>query len=133
MLYLPVGLIFSLCCQCRCTPESTSLPRYHELLHEHSTTKPPSCPCEIKNRTSAETGDFCSRGLFNGLDRISSRLFTDPASTVDSNPFHHLTLQRGDSLYDLNTQFERLVSGQESELGEAPPTYKVLGRLSTVR
>lgn len=38
------------------------------------------------------------------------------------------SLQRRDilrnTLYEQNTQFERLVSGQESESGEAPPSYE---------
>jgi hypothetical protein len=33
------------------------------------------------------------------------------------------SLQHTDSLFARNALFERLMSGQESELGEAPPAY----------
>jgi hypothetical protein len=133
---VPLSLIL---CQCRCNPEWTSLPHYTELLLDADAAPPPSCPCGVKVRSRSKPRapvDPHARGMFNGLDRIASRQSTDSASTVETSPINHSTmtsLRRVDSLYDRNTQFERLVSGQESEIGEAPPAYDVVRRSTAVQ
>jgi len=120
---------------CRCNPEWMSLPRYTELLRDDCAAAPPSCPCGVKVRSrskaraSTDLWESHTRGVFNGLDRIASRQSTDSASTAETTPINRGTTQlprRRDSLYDRNTQYERLVSGQESEVGEAPPAYDVV-------
>jgi hypothetical protein len=62
-----------------------------------------------------------------------SRQSTDSASTVEGTPINGSVMSRGNSLYDRNTLFERLVSGQESEIGEAPPAYDGVSRSAAVR
>ena len=84
----------------------------------------------MKNRPSTVgTLNFYARGLFAGVDRMSSRQTANSASTMEGcGDLLDMRRGRGGSLYDLNTQFERLVSGQESEAGEKPPAYGVVGR-----
>ncbi|KIM87620.1 hypothetical protein PILCRDRAFT_4046 [Piloderma croceum F 1598] len=117
IMQTPVNIL-----SCRCTPEWTSLPCYNKFTYDDSAATPPSCPCIVKNIPSVQTREL-SRGLYDGLDRIPSRQSTESVSTVESSSINSISILRGDSLYDLNTQFERLVSGQESEFGEAPPAY----------
>jgi hypothetical protein len=119
-------------CQWRCSPEWTSVPCYKALLLDDSTDTQPPCLYE-KNDPSNEKPDFHRRGLINGLYNISSRQSTESALTVENSSTDYLAMGRGESLYFMNTQFERLVSGQESELGEAPPAYDVIGRSHAVR
>jgi hypothetical protein len=139
----PVGLALTLLClwQCRCNPDWTSLPRYSKVLLDETATTSSSCPCGVnpkarsKNRTSQEIRDSYAR-VFNGLERIPSRKSSDSVSMVESSPINQATmpsLRNRDSLYERSTQFERLISGQESEIGEAPPAYDVVARSTTVR
>ncbi|KAJ6631582.1 hypothetical protein B0H10DRAFT_1772333 [Mycena sp. CBHHK59/15] len=96
---------------CRCNPEWMSLPRYSASFEDPESVAP-NCPCNVQRRT--------------GLERILSRQSTDSsASAAETSPVHATmpSLRNVDSLFARNTQFERLVSGQESELGEAPPAY----------
>jgi len=126
---------------CRCNPDWTSLPRYSKVLLDETATTSSSCPCGVnpkarsKNRTSQEIRDSYAR-VFNGLERIPSRKSSDSVSMVESSPINQATmpsLRNRDSLYERSTQFERLISGQESEIGEAPPAYDVVARSTTVR
>jgi arrestin-related trafficking adapter 3/6 len=110
-------------CQCRCTPEWTSLPCYNKFTYDDSAATSLSCPCIIKNIPSVQTPELLACGLYGGLDCIPSQQSTESVSTAENSSIDSVSLRRGDSLYDLNTQFERLVSGQESEFGEAPPAY----------
>lgn len=45
------------------------------------------------------------------------------AETSAVNPIVMPSLRQDDSLFRQSRQYERLISGQESEMGEAPPTY----------
>jgi hypothetical protein len=45
-------------------------------------------------------------------------------SSSDPRDGHMPTMRELDTLLLRNEQFERLVSGQESEIGEAPPAYR---------
>ncbi|KII95641.1 hypothetical protein PLICRDRAFT_129539 [Plicaturopsis crispa FD-325 SS-3] len=115
---------------CRCNPEWTSLPRYSETL-ENSTDLKQSCPCEIKRSMGAASNTDDSH-----LRRVGSHRSSDSASSLSDTPISaantHTTvnpatmpsLRSIDSLFNRNTQFERLVSGLESEAGEAPPAYE---------
>lgn len=66
-------------------------------------------------------------GIAGGLSRISSRPSAPDGTsspTGAETPTANQTLLRGaDSLLGRNVQFERLVSGQEAETGEPPPSY----------
>jgi hypothetical protein len=74
--------------------------------------------------------------MFTGmkLEQVASRQSTDSASTAESFPVNSTlpSLRLFDSLYNRNSQFERLVSGQESERGEVPPAYEVVSRTTAV-
>ncbi|KAJ7653823.1 hypothetical protein B0H17DRAFT_957201 [Mycena rosella] len=96
---------------CRCSPEWTSLPLYSTSF-EDPTGAAPSCPCEILRR--------------GGLERVHSHQSSDSAaSAAETSPMHPAmpSLRSADTLFARNALFERLMSGQESELGEAPPAY----------
>ncbi|KAK7472450.1 hypothetical protein VKT23_000565 [Stygiomarasmius scandens] len=122
---------------CRCNPEWTALPHYSEHL-EDPTSIAPQCPCVTRQLTlerERETDSFLrltepapvyplpSGGWPEGLERLSSD--SSRASNAETSPLHQnmTSLRNRDNLILRNSQFERLVSGQESELGEAPPAY----------
>ena len=51
----------------------------------------------------------------------------EPSQTsprANSGSASRLPLSRGDSMQERSTQFERLIAGRESEMGEAPPAYE---------
>lgn len=80
---------------------------------------------------------YASRGMFTGVElrQVNSQQSTDSASTAESSPVNHSllpSLRQLDSLYYRNSQFERLVSGQESERGDAPPAYDIASRTTAV-
>jgi hypothetical protein len=61
------------------------------------------------------------------IGRVTSRHSLDSdtfaAETSPVNPVTMPSLRRDDSQFSHSSQYERLISGQESEIGEAPPTY----------
>ncbi|KAJ7287163.1 hypothetical protein C8J57DRAFT_578429 [Mycena rebaudengoi] len=97
---------------CRCNPEWAALPRY-SVEFEDMAGMAPSCPCDARRR--------------GGLEHVLSRQSTDSAaSAAETGPVRsplHSPVHAPDSLFARNALFERLVSGQVSELGEAPPAY----------
>ncbi|KAJ7209767.1 hypothetical protein GGX14DRAFT_535060 [Mycena pura] len=95
---------------CWCNPEWMSLPRYSASFEDPSGVAR-SCPCK------AQPG---------GLERTVTHHSTDSTSSVaevNAAPVTMPSPRSEDTLFARNTLFERLVSGQESELGEAPPAY----------
>ncbi|KAF8178663.1 hypothetical protein K438DRAFT_1726306 [Mycena galopus ATCC 62051] len=97
---------------CRCNPEWMSLPRYCESFEDPDHDIAPNCPCNKTRRP--------------GLDHVITRNSTDSASAAETSPIHAAmpSLHHpSDTLFARNTLFEQLVSGQENELGEAPPAY----------
>ncbi|KAF7360214.1 Arrestin-C domain-containing protein [Mycena venus] len=98
---------------CRCNPHWMSLPQYGASFEDTDHDVAPNCPCHEMRH-----------GI---LERLITRHSTDStASAAETNPvhtampsLHHPT----DTLFARNTLFEHLVSGQENELGEAPPAY----------
>ncbi|KAJ7072695.1 hypothetical protein C8F01DRAFT_972326 [Mycena amicta] len=99
---------------CRCNPEWMSLPTYSTSF-EDNTSAPLNCPCETRQP-----------GV---LQRMLSHHSSDSTvSAAETSPIHHAmpSLHGADTLFARNTLFERLVSGQESEVGEAPPAYVTL-------
>ncbi|OBZ69941.1 hypothetical protein A0H81_10403 [Grifola frondosa] len=63
------------------------------------------------------------------LDRMSSLLSAESASSAEHSPTASVftsPLSRQDSLLDRTELFERLIAGQESEVGEAPPSYNAV-------
>ncbi|KAJ7125134.1 hypothetical protein C8R44DRAFT_830961 [Mycena epipterygia] len=98
--------------QCRCNPEWTSLPQYSASFEDPAGVAP-NCPCEVMQR--------------GGLGRMTSHRSSDDsaASAAEASPMHSVlpSPHATDTLFARNALFERLVSGQESEVGEAPPAY----------
>ncbi|KAJ7169068.1 hypothetical protein C8R43DRAFT_982144 [Mycena crocata] len=98
---------------CRCNPEWMALPRYSASFEDCGRGVAPSCPCEVPRR--------------GGLERMLSHQSSDSsASAAEGSPVNAAMPSLRvvpDTLYARNALFERLVSGQESELGEAPPAY----------
>ncbi|KAJ7496893.1 hypothetical protein FB451DRAFT_1018588 [Mycena latifolia] len=92
---------------CRCNPEWMSLPQYSASFEDPAGVAP-SCPCEVLRR--------------GGLERVTSRHSADSTASAEEQNFTP-SPRPTDTLFARNTLFERLVSGQESELGEAPPVY----------
>ncbi len=67
-------------------------------------------------------------GPFNRLERIGSGRSSDDssASTVEASPLDPTSmrsLRQAEEAMDESTLYERLVSGQQSIMGEAPPAY----------
>lgn len=114
--------------QCRCNPQWTSLPRYTAEFEEIPALGQ-KCPCQIKRRAGAATNTGPSgppEG--NALSRFASRLSTDSSTSLTGDsplrPGMRSLQRTNQELYNRNEQFERLVAGQESESGEAPPAYE---------
>ncbi|KAJ7188705.1 hypothetical protein C8R46DRAFT_1157632 [Mycena filopes] len=96
---------------CRCNPEWMSLPQYSTSFEDPAAAAP-NCPCEVLRRPALER-----MGTHNSSDSTASAAETSPLAGAMPS------LRGPDTLLARNRQFERLVSGQESELGEAPPAY----------
>ncbi|KAJ7647686.1 hypothetical protein FB45DRAFT_206215 [Roridomyces roridus] len=97
---------------CRCSPEWMSLPQYSPCFDENPSGIAPSCPCQVKRQDR----------LRPTLTHHSS---DSAASAAETSPVHGgmPSLQGSDTLFARNSLFERLMAGQVSELGEAPPAY----------
>jgi len=132
--------IFTSDLQCRCNPEWVSLPRYSEIL-EDSPSIVPICPCQVTKQKELRDNPpgFRTGSVVAALERITSRHSSDSstASTAETSPVLHTQHSlrhhsHGDSILRSNYLFERLVSGQETESGETPPTYDSTSRLMPI-
>jgi hypothetical protein len=103
-------------CQCRCNPDWTSLPPYLASFDNGSSVIP-ECPCEV-TRHGGGINTHAST-----LERMTTGQPRTGSSGVDRSTANPTTLLRNDPLFNRSSQYERLISGQESELGEAPPIY----------
>ncbi|GLB37733.1 putative cyclin binding protein [Lyophyllum shimeji] len=116
---------------CRCHPDWASLPRYSETFDDTSTVLP-KCPCDVRRDEEIRMRSLTRP---SPLERMTSKHSADSvasaAETSPVNPGTMPSLRPQDSLYGRSTQYERLISGQESETGEAPPAYAAcLGQFS---
>jgi len=114
--------------QCRCNPEWTSLPPYLESLDSDSSIIP-ICPCEVT-----------CHGERNGVSSTIAGVNTHPSTIERTTTEQQCTSPSGverstvnltpqnDSPFSRSSQYERLISGQESEFGEVPPTYTPVER-----
>jgi hypothetical protein len=113
---------------CHCTPAWTSLPRYHEVLERDFDNRRVSCPCDLRAARSSHCGTNDNE-LHTpvSLDRVVS--IDSTVSSVDNHSpaGHSGTLVQ--TLVGRSTQYERLMSGMESEVGEAPPAYESIGNV----
>lgn len=107
-----------------------SLPRYYEVLQRDSVSKRASCPCSFmpsvrKTHSDSEDSDT------QRLDRV---LHTDSAAlSADNHSTEGHTEPPMQTLMGRSTQYERLISGMESEAGEAPPAYESISAVPMFR
>ncbi|KAL5504710.1 hypothetical protein ACEPAH_7373 [Sanghuangporus vaninii] len=140
---------------CRCNPEWTSLPRYSRLeLGSYPGTQ--NCPC-TQRKDEAEgtetailppvtTGPIASSStshyspfhtFFHTFDYNEAPSAMEEQTSPGSVYSGGQSLSRLSSevpadlasLYRRNTQFARLVAGEESEAGEPPPQYDAVASL----
>jgi hypothetical protein len=93
--------------QCYARAEYTALPRYSETLDDSAmlAQNRPDCPCAAeRQRREREVGDRSSV----------------EASRVSPTPLE----EEPSELLGRTLAYERLVSGRESALGDAPPAYE---------
>ena len=98
--------------QCRCSPDWTSLPPYLESF-DNDFTVIPNCPCGLTRRGAIPNTRAPMEFMTAGQPYTSTSGMGRSPSTLPPNG----------PLFDRSSQYERLISGQESELGEAPPMY----------
>lgn len=108
--------------QCRCNPEWTSLPPYMESF-DNGFNVTPKCPCEITRDSDTSSTSAGIHRHSSTLERTAGGQPCINSSGVESSPVIQNTLPRNDPLFSRSSQYERLISGQESELGDAPPMY----------
>ncbi|KAG2347465.1 hypothetical protein BDR05DRAFT_927310 [Suillus weaverae] len=111
---------------CHCTPAWTSLPRYYEVLERDFDGNRVSCPCDLR----AERSSHCGPNDSELHTPVSLNRVVSIDSTVSSAENHLPAGHSGTLVQTLagrSTQYERLVSGMESEVGEAPPAYESIG------
>ncbi|KAF8891808.1 hypothetical protein BD779DRAFT_1513256 [Infundibulicybe gibba] len=99
----------------------STLPEYTELFNDIEVIGD-ACPCSLRRPTSNDHRTRIAPPLGSMGSRPSSE---SEASAVEGSLANrsNSTTQGNDLLYRRNAQFERLVAGQESEFGEAPPAY----------
>lgn len=106
---------------CRCKPDWTLLPHY-----ESSSQDPDlwiaQCPCLARRALPPRVPSEPAANVQAALEPSSSDSSSDHAAR--SPPLVRPTPPNLDSLARINTLYDRLVSGQESESGEAPPAYR---------
>jgi hypothetical protein len=106
-----------------------SLPRYYEVLQRDFVSKRASCPCGVRpaRRMHSDPDD----DELQRLDRVvSSDSATSSAENRSTERHSELPVQ---TLVGRSTQYERLVSGMESEVGEAPPAYESISAAPVFR
>lgn len=112
---------------CLCNQEYLSLPPYSRALEMPS---PYHAGCNYITPNGSVAQRPADRSAQSSFTALHPSTEPPPASATipeHSHNHHHLTpppLSRQNSIFERGTQFERLVAGQESELGEAPPAYE---------
>ncbi|KAG2159160.1 uncharacterized protein EDB93DRAFT_1075989 [Suillus bovinus] len=122
LVQMPIRIL-----SCHCTPAWTSLPRYYEVLERDFDNKRVSCPCDLRAAHTSHSGPNDSElHMPVSLNRVGSIDSTVSSSAENHSPAGHSgTLVQ--TLVGRSTQYERLMSGMESEAGEAPPAYESIG------
>jgi len=98
---------------CYARAEYTALPRYSETLDESTMRAPqtPACPCAAeRERRARKGGAHRPRGY---------TIEASPATVFPAPPFGELA----SDVLEGTLAYERLVSGHEGVLGDAPPAY----------
>jgi len=93
-----------------CNRKYTSLPSYSPTWH--------CVPTAPGQSSSSEAGPFTA------TDEVSA-VELEPSTPEYAVPTDHAIRSTLGEREQLTRQFERLISGQEAETGEPPPSYKV--------
>lgn len=104
---------------CRCNPKWTTLPRYSEHFSDELDASGDGCPCQQETSNVATTS---SQPTFHRAPSHADSVSSVESTNAARGELSPTTLRS--ALLAQNTQFERLVSGMESEFGEAPPSYE---------
>ncbi|KAH9944579.1 hypothetical protein B0H21DRAFT_823309 [Amylocystis lapponica] len=112
---------------CLCNIEQLALPPYSRALEPPSTSHHHAACLYLPSTVGRPDGDHPAYPSFapgprRPIDPLASALAA-PTSPEYSVHASLPSVSGHDTIYDRSTQFERLVAGQESELGEAPPSY----------
>jgi len=99
---------------CYARAEYTALPRYSETLDESTMLAPqaPTCPCAAERERRARKGS-------GGHRARSFTIEASPPTVFPAPPFGEVPRD----LLERTLAYERLVSGSEGVLGDAPPAY----------
>ena len=82
----------------------------------------PTCPCQARQKPLLLSGSSTeSSAPATSKNAVS----LTPSNGYDSRRPHSPNSEYTQSIVDSSSLFERLVSGQESETGEAPPSYEI--------
>ncbi|KAI0691096.1 hypothetical protein BC835DRAFT_1361475 [Cytidiella melzeri] len=126
---------------CLCNPDYTALPPYSELQYPvHAVTSVARCQCPPRRPgllTPVEPTALRSSDAQTPTSPLGpSRHHTTPTQSAHHSYNNHTRtvsqahsgsrtpLPHMDSMIQRSIQYERLVAGLESELGEAPPAYE---------
>ncbi|KAH7883229.1 hypothetical protein F5I97DRAFT_1903389 [Phlebopus sp. FC_14] len=112
VVHIPIQIL-----SCWCTPQWTSLPRYDESLD--ATVSQHSCPCSTRHRKQ-RTPSYSGEIPTININHVTSHqpTYSIPSGSPTGRVPDELPFVRRSNLY------ERLISGLESETGEAPPSYE---------
>jgi arrestin-related trafficking adapter 3/6 len=106
--------------QCLCNTEYNSLPRYSEAWENRGLSAAVSCGCRYQTSTNNQNLQADSGRLYlHTIDSFSSAEDTETAMTQSHRR------RTSEPALGATTLYERLVTGQESEIGEAPPPYRI--------
>ncbi|TFY60898.1 hypothetical protein EVJ58_g4850 [Rhodofomes roseus] len=112
---------------CLCNADNLSLPPYSGAI-EVQPRHHPSCNYVRPTRGSHSPANCelypntAFMSLPGGQRAATERIVTP--TPAELHPIRPPPLPRQESIFQRGAQFERLVAGQESELGEAPPSYE---------
>jgi len=98
--------------------EGTALPHYSPFFADASANTDAHISSESRSRTSKFDPSHLSSKIVSGTAPERSVHNVKPRSHRRSQVTSH-----DQAVFERNTQFERLISGQESEIGEGPPSY----------
>ena len=96
----------------------------------------PTCPCQARPQSPFASPRASTDSLVLATGKSSATLSGCPSPATSAHEFglsHCLRSDYAESIIRSSSLFERLVSGQESETGEAPPAYAVFNESGTSR
>ena len=86
----------------------------------------PACPCQARQEPLSTSSGTSTESLAQAIGKSTVPLIYPLGDGSDSRQTHNPHSEYTRSIVRSSSLFERLVSGQESETGEAPPSYDFL-------